>query len=90
MTETRQLAKPLRGNEKGRMKRGQEQEKGTGYLNLAGRPRGAQGGFEPQCGGELLLALRGAKGLLAVHTGAEGGEFVRHERLINRRCPLLG
>ena len=50
----------------------------------------AQRGFESQRGGEPLLPLGHAKGLLAVHTGAEGGQFMCHERLINPRCPLLG
>ena len=36
-----------------------------------------------------LLPLGGAKGLLATHTGAEGGEFMDDERLINPRCSLL-
>ena len=46
--------------------------------------------FKSQCGGELLLPLGRTKGLLAVHTGAEGGEFMCNERLINPRYPLLG
>ena len=37
-----------------------------------------------------VVATQGRKGLLAVHPGAKGGEFVRHERLINPRCLLLG
>ena len=36
------------------------------------------------------MPLGCAKRLVAVHTSAEGGEFMYHERLINPLCHLLG
>ena len=50
---------------------------------------GTEGRFKSQCGGELLLPLGRTKGLMAVHTGAEGGEFMGNEWLINPRRSFL-
>ena len=49
----------------------------------------AKGGFESQGRRELLLPLRGTKGLLTVHTGAERDQFMDEERLVNPLCPIL-
>ena len=72
-----------------------EREKGTRerkgdrllYFRRAAAP--AQGGFESQGRREPLLPLRSAKRLLAVHTGAECGEFLFEEWLINPMHSIL-
>jgi chromosome condensin MukBEF MukE localization factor len=60
--------------ERGMEKKGQQ---------LYFRRAAAQGGFKSQGRREPLLPLRGTKGLLAVHTDAQCGEFLLEEWLIN-------
>lgn len=64
-------------------------EQGDRRLKFGGEASGAKGGLEPQYGGEWLLPLGRTKGLLAVYTGADAGEFMSHERLINPRRSFL-
>ena len=48
----------------------------------------AEGGREAQRGGHRRLPVGGPERLLAVHTGAERGEFMLEEGLINPREPV--
>ena len=77
-------------DEKGDRPNFQRGRKDPRLLKTCRAASGTECRFKPQCGGELLLPLGCAKRLVAVHTGAEGGEFMCHERLINPLCPLLG
>ena len=61
-----------------------EQGKGDRLLKFGRTPTAAERRFESQCGSELLLPLRCAKRLLAVLTGAEGGEFMGHELMVKQ------
>ena len=48
----------------------------------------SQRGFQAQRGRDHRLPVRRSEGLPAIHTGAQGGEFMINERLINLREPL--
>ena len=47
-----------------------------------------QGGFQAPCGRGHCLPVCRAEGLLPIHTGAQGGEFMINERLINPVGPV--
>lgn len=50
----------------------------------------AQGGFQAQGGGDHRLPVCGSEGLLAVHAGAQRGEFMIEEQLIDPLEPFGG
>ena len=68
----------------------EKRRKGDRLLKFCRAASGTGCRFNPQCGGERLFPLGCAQRLVAVHTGAESGEFMCHERLINPRCPPPG
>lgn len=57
-------------------------------MRFAGPSAWAEGRFQAQGGGDGRLPVGGPKRLLPIYTGAECGEFMREERLVNPRQPF--
>ena len=69
---------------------GSEEEKGIRLLfrGFSWPSALAQRGLQAQRGGDGGLPVYCPEGLLPIHTGAQGGEFMIDERLIDPREPV--